>query len=97
MGQYSFKGISDPVDVCQVLPSTLTERRSKYIEEAAKASGKVVCLKHDDRFYFAAQVPLPSVFHLPLAAEPPLYINMVRPNFQSFTGRPSSNPQVTQA
>ena len=97
MGQYSYKGIDQPVDVCQILPSSLTERRNRYADEPVKAGGKVVCLKKDDKFHFSAQVPLPSVFHLPLAAEPPLYINMVRADFQSFSGIPSSNPQVTWA
>ena len=97
MGQFSYKGISQPVDVCQILPSSLTERRSRYSSEPVKAGGKVVCLKKDDRFHFSAQVPLPSVFHLPLAAEPPLYINMVRTDFQSFSGMSASNPQVSWA
>lgn len=97
MGQFSFKGISEPVDVCQILPASLTERRSRYLEQPVAASGKVVCLKKDDSFHFAAQVPLPSVFHLPLAAEPPLYINMVHGADVSFSGAVSSNPQVIRA
>lgn len=97
LGQYSYKGISDPVDVCQILPASLSERRSRYMDKPDAANGKVVCLKRDDRFHFAAQVPLPNVFHLPLAAEPPLYINMVHANLHSFSGASSSNPQVILA
>lgn len=97
MGQYSYKGISQPVDVCQILPASLSERRARYIDEPDTANSKVVCLKKDDRFHFAAQVPLPNVFHLPLAAEPPLYINMVHGDLHSFSGALSSNPQVTLA
>ena len=97
MGQYSYKGISEPVDVCQILPAGLSERRNRFVDEPNTASGKVVCLKRDDRFHFAAQVPLPSVLHLPLAAEPPLYINMVHGDLHSFSGMLSSSPQVILA
>lgn len=97
MGQYSYKGISQPVDVCQILPASLSERRARYVDEPDTANSKVVCLNRDDRFHFAAQVPLPNVFHLSLAAEPPLYINMVHGDLHSFSGALSSNPQVTLA
>lgn len=97
LGQYSYKGISEPVDVCQILPASLTERRSRYTDKPDAANGKVFCLKRDDRFHFAAQVPLPNVFHLPLAAEPPMYINMVHADLHSFSGTLSSNPQVILA
>ena len=97
LGQYSYKGISEAVDVCQILPASLSERRSRYMDKPDAANGKVVCLKKDDRFHFAAQVPLPNVFHLPLAAEPPLYINMVHADLHSFSGTSSSNPQVILA
>lgn len=99
MGQYSYKGINEPTDVCQILPASLSERRTRQQEAPAViTNGKVTCLKKDDSFHFTAQVPLPSVFHLPLAAEPPLYINIVRSEFQSFSAMShSGNPTVTRA
>ena len=99
MGQYSYKGINEPTDVCQILPASLSERRTRQQEAPAFiTNGKVTCLKKDDSFHFTAQVPLPSVFHLPLAAEPPLYINIVRSEFQSFSAMShSGNPTVTRA
>ena len=97
LGQYSYKGISEAVDVCQILPASLSERRGRYMDKPDAADGKVVCLTRDDRFHFAAQVPLLNVFHLPLAAEPPLYINMVHADLHSFSGTMSSNPQVILA
>ena len=98
MGQYSYKGINEPTDVCQILPASLSERRTRHQEAPVIANGKVTCLKKDDSFHFTAQVPLPSVFHLPLAAEPPLYINIVQSSFQSFSAMShSSNPRVTRA
>lgn len=99
MGQYSFKGINEPTDVCQILPASLSERRTRQQEAPLIiTNGKVTCLNKDDSFHFTAQVPLPSVFHLPLAAEPPLYINIVRSEFQSFSAKShSSNPRVTRA
>ena len=99
MGQYSYKGISEPTDVCQILPASLSERRTRHHEAPPViTNGKVTCVKKDDSFHFTAQVPLPSVFHLPLAAEPPLYINIVRSEFQSFSAvSHSGNPRVTRA
>lgn len=96
-GQYSYKGISEPTDVCQILPASLSERRNRHSEPPVSSNGKVVCLKKDDSFHFTAQVQLPSVFHLPLAAEPPLYINVVQAEFQSFSTISSSIPRVTRA
>ncbi|DBA81177.1 TPA: hypothetical protein ACH3X2_006995 [Trebouxia sp. C0005] len=98
MGQYSYKGINVPTDVCQILPASLSERRARQQESPVITNGKVTCLKKDDSFHFTAQVPLPSIFHLPLAAEPPLYINIVRSEFQSFSAMShSANPTVTRA
>ena len=97
VGQFSFKGIQEATDVCQVLPASLSERRDTYKDVSANTNGKAVCLEQNDSFYFAAQLQLPNVFHLPLAAEPPLYINVVRAEFQSFTGMRSGNPRVTRA
>lgn len=96
MGQFRYKGITEPVDVCQILPASLTERRTRYLEQPVAPGGKVMCLKKDDSFHFAAQVPLPNVFHLTLAAEPPLYINMVHADV-SVSGALSGNPQVIRA
>jgi len=79
MGQYSYEGINEPTDVCQILPASLSERRTRHHEAPPVISnGKVMCLKKYDNFCFTAQVPLPRDFHLPLAAEPPLYIDIVR-------------------
>ena len=95
VGLYSYKGITAPTNVCQILPASLSERRIKQIDTAAAPNSKVVCLRKDDSFHFTAQVPLPSVFHLPLAAEPPLYINIVHSDFQSLGM--SGFPRVTRA
>ena len=57
---------------------------------------RLLCmLKKDDSFHFTAQVPLPSIFHLPLAAEPPLYINVVHSDIQGLSM--SGFPHVTRA
>ena len=97
VGQYSYKGINAATNVCQILPASLSERRNKQRDASAAPNTKVVCLKKDDSFHFTAQAPLPSVFHLPLAAEPPLYINFLHSDFQSFSHMSSGNPRVTRA
>ena len=96
VGRFSFKGIQEATDVCQVLPASLSERRDSYKDVSANTNGKAVCIEQNDSFYFAAQLQLPNVLHLPLAAEPPLYINVVRAEFQSFSAMRSENPRVTR-
>ncbi|DBA88295.1 TPA: hypothetical protein ACH3X1_016535 [Trebouxia sp. C0004] len=75
MGQYTYKGMSEKVQLCQVFPASLSERRQGYSDTAFH--GKAVCLKRDDSLALSVQVKLPEVLQLPLSAEPPLCINMV--------------------
>ena len=81
MGQYTYKGISEKVQLCQVFPASLSERRQAYSDTAFH--GKAACLKRDDSLAMSVQVKLPEVLQLPLSAEPPLCINMVLQSTQS--------------
>jgi len=81
MGQYTYKGISEKVQLCQVFPASLSERRQAYSDTAFH--GKAACLKRDDSLALSVHVKLPEVLQLPLSAEPPLCINMVLQSSQS--------------
>jgi len=81
MGQYTYKGMSEKVQLCQVFPASLSERRQAYSDTAFH--GKAACLKRDDSLALSVQVKLPEVLQLPLSAEPPLCINMVLQSSQS--------------
>jgi len=81
MGQYTYKGTSEKVQICQVFPASLSERRQAYSDTAFH--GKAACLKRDDSLALSVQVKLPEVLQLPLSAEPPLCINMVLQSSQS--------------
>ena len=75
LGQYTYKGMSEKVQLCQVFPASLSERRQAFSDTAFH--GKAACLKRDDSLALSVQVQLPEVLQLPLSAEPPLCINMV--------------------
>lgn len=77
MGQFTFRGITDKVSLCQVFPASLSGRRGAYAD--LSAHGKAAITKKDSSLALAARVMLPDVLHLPLSAEPPLCINMVMP------------------
>lgn len=81
MGQYTYRGISEKVQLCQVFPASLSERRQAYSDIALH--GKAACLKRDSSLALSVQVKLPDVLQLPLSAEPPLCINMVLQSTQS--------------
>lgn len=83
MGQYTYRGVSDKVLLCQVFPASLSERKQEYTDSTLH--GKAVCSKKDDSLALAVRVMLPDVLHLPLSAEPPLCINMVVPSLASST------------
>ncbi len=82
MGQYTYRGVSEKVQLCQVFPASLSERRQSYGDIAFH--GKAVCTKKDDSLALSLQVMLPDVLDLPLSAEPPLCINVVLPSSQSL-------------
>jgi len=81
MGLFTYKGISEKVQLCQIFPTSLSERRQAYSDTAFH--GKAVCSKRDDSLALSVQVKLPEVLQLPLSAEPPLCINMVLQSSQS--------------
>ncbi len=81
MGLFTYKGISEKVQLCQVFPASLSERRQAYSDTAFH--GKAACSKRDDSLALSVQVKLPEVLQLPLSAEPPLCINMVLQPSQS--------------
>ncbi len=81
MGLFTYKGISEKVQLCQIFPTSLSERRQAYSDTAFH--GKAACSKRDDSLALSVQVKLPEVLQLPLSAEPPLCINMVLQSSQS--------------
>ena len=81
IGLFTYKGISEKVQLCQIFPASLSERRQAYSDTAFH--GKAVCSKRDDSLALSVQVKLPEVLQLPLSAEPPLCINMVLQPAQS--------------
>ena len=59
--------------VCQVFPARPSERRSRH----GVSSHKWLSMAQNATLVLAKDVMLPTVVHLPLAAEPPLYINVL--------------------
>ena len=82
MGQYTFRGISEKVSLCQVFPATLSGRRRTDCD-ADLHGGKAVSPRKDSSLALSAKVMLLDILHLPLSAEPPLCINMVMPESSS--------------
>jgi hypothetical protein len=71
--QATSKASQDRHKVCQVLSARLSERRSRY----GISSHKALSMAQNATLVLAADVMLPTVVHLPVAAEPPLYINVL--------------------
>lgn len=78
MGQFSFKGTSDKFELCQACPASLSDRRTSYLDIVSNSNGKLVCGHKDDSMALSVSVMLPDILQLPLAAEPPLYINVTQ-------------------
>lgn len=83
MGQYSFKGTPDKFELCQAMPASLSERRASYLDVAVNSNGKLLCIRKDDSMALSVSVMLPDILHLPLAAEPPLYLNVLQAHTHS--------------
>lgn len=79
MGQYSFKGTADKFELCQAFPASLSERKASYLDIAANSNGKLICTHREDSMAVTVSVKLPDISQLPLAAEPPLYVNVMEP------------------
>ena len=75
-GLYSYKGTREKYDLCQVYPASLSERRNTYDDIGSMPGSNATCLHRDNSLLLCRDVLLPDVADLPLAAEPPLYINM---------------------
>ncbi len=75
--QVSSRILQDKQGVCQVFPARLSERRSTYSAPNTHGNSKVFTMSPDSQLVLSAEVMLPNVVHLPLAAEPPLYINVL--------------------
>lgn len=76
MGLFSFKGIADKLELCQATPAQLAERMRSYLDVVANSNGKISCIRRVESVALSMTVMLPDILHLPLAAEPPLYINV---------------------
>lgn len=76
LGLYSYRGTRDKYDLCQAYPASLSERRTLYDDLGSAPGNHATCLHRDDTLLLRTDVMLPDVAELPLAAEPPLYINM---------------------
>ena len=79
MGQYSFKGTADKFELCQAFPASLSERKASYLDIAMNSNGKLICTHKEDSMALTVSVKLPDILQLPLAAEPPLYVNVMEP------------------
>ena len=75
-GLFSYKGSRDKYSLCQAYPATLSERRNIYDDIANTSGSSAACLHRDDSLLLQTELMLPDLSGLPLAAEPPLYINM---------------------
>ena len=98
MGQHTFRGSQEKVMLCQVFPTSLSNRRHAFLDACIR--GKGVCSKKDDSLGLSAQVMLPEVLHLPLSAEPPLCLNVMvpkMPNGAPVGGRHMSMTQQRSA
>ncbi len=71
--QATSKASQDRHKVCQVFPARLSERRSRH----GISSHKGLSMAQNTTLVLAKDVMLPTVVHLPLAAEPPLYIDVL--------------------
>ena len=67
------KASQDRHKVCPVFLARLSERRSKY----RVPSHKPLSMAQNATSVLANEVVLPTVVHLPLAAEPPLYVHVL--------------------
>lgn len=75
VGLFSYKGTREKYSLCQVYPASLAERRN-ICDDIGAAGSNATCLQKDDSLLLQTDVMLPDLTGLPLAAEPPLYINM---------------------
>lgn len=79
-GIFSYKGTRDKYSICQVYPAVLSERRNIYDDICSTSSSNATCVHRDDSLLLQTDLMLPDLSGLPLAAEPPLYINMTSQN-----------------
>ncbi len=71
--QATSQASQDRHKVCQVFPARLSERRSRH----GVSGHRGLSMAQNATLVLAKDVMLPTVVHLPLAAEPPLHINVL--------------------
>ncbi len=70
------QAFQDRHKVCQVFPARLSERRSRH----GVFGHNGLSMAQNAALVLAKDMMLPTLVHLPLAAEPPLYINVLGTN-----------------